>query len=185
MKKTLLCCTALSIALSCFCQATQKGTELGIGFDAGLPTGNFKNMSNFGIGGTATFAYHFNRLWAISFQTGYVVFAGRHISFADSTGNNATYKLPNLNTMPLKMGARCNLGKGFYAEPQAGFALLSKKGSDGIKRFTSFTYAASVGYAWRRGVNVSLRYERLTAYGGLSFIGVRITYNFFTSELGY
>ena len=82
----------------------------------------------------------------------------------------------------LKAGYRYTLnrsGYGLYVEPQAGYAA----GNDTYKDVASVSTVAAIGYLFQPignvRLDVGLRFENIfTAYGGYSFVGLRIAHNF-------
>lgn len=173
MKKTILVIAVLFASTVMYAQSGSSSVQkfdLSVGVDGGLPLGNLKETSKFGIGGTAKLGYNVTDNIAVTFQTGYISFAGKSEEF-----EGEKYKWPSLNFIPFKFGGRYTFANGFYAEPQLGFSRLGAKGEGGA---TGFTYAINAGYRMTPGIDVSARYEGVSKEGTVSFIGIRAAYSF-------
>ena len=181
MKKFKIALLSLSvlIAAQSFGQKESKktssgGTTFSIGVEAGLPVGkDLKDVSSFGIGGSAKAAINI-------FDGGDVTISAGYISFIGKTVTGTILKYPSLGTIPLKAGLRFKLGEGFYGEPQLGYTIAKFSGTDG--NINGFTYAGGIGYM-ASGIDVGVRYEAWTKSEGgdtatPSFIGLRVAYNF-------
>ena len=165
MKKTLLFLAIVFVSLTVSAQ-NATGPELSVGLDATLPIGNFKEGYNFGIGGTAKFAYNFTEQSAATFQTGYISFGGKTLD---------GFKIPAAGFIPFKAGYRYTTDGGIYFEPQLGFTSISVSGAGST---TGFTYAFNAGYRLTPGLDASIRYETVSKSGNSSFLGLRLAYGF-------
>jgi hypothetical protein len=180
MKKTILFFAVLFTTTAMYAQESLKGLgnyglwnypkfDVSVGAEGGMPLGNLKETSKFGIGGTAKLAYNVNGNIAVTFQTGFMSFAGK----TEESGDEK-YTYPALNFIPFKFGGRYTFPGGFYAEPQIGFTRMSAKGAGGA---TGFTYAINAGYKMTPGIDISARYEGVSKEGTVSFVGVRAAYS--------
>lgn len=172
MKKILVLAAVLFVTATSFAQSdatTTGGTEFSIGVDGALPLGDFKEAYNFGIGGSAKFAYNIDEVIALTLQAGYLSFSGKDLGQG--------FKLPSLGVIPVKVGGRYTFGGGVYGEPQLGLSFLNHGGG------SAFTYAFNLGYHMVPGVDISARYEGFSKSGS-SFpqIGFRLAYAFGTSK---
>ena len=168
MKKALFASVillALTVTKSFAQDKVSTGPELSIGIDGGIPVGDFKEGYKFGIGGTAKFAYNFDENVAITLQSGYISFSGKDFG---TLGKNSA-----LGFIPIKVGGRYTFPGGFFIEPQLGVTNINKRVG------TKFTYGGNLGYRMTPGIDVSARYEGISASGSnLSFIGFRVAYSF-------
>jgi hypothetical protein len=171
MKKLLLV-----VVIAVFAAANsyaQKETGVGrpslsIGVDGALPLGDFKEGSNFGIGGTLKGALPVAKDLDVTLTTGFISFSGKTI---EDEG-----KYPTVNTIPIKAGVRYRLASGPYFEPQLGYTIMSAKG---FKSTGAFTYAANVGFMFTDAIDLGVRYEAFSKNSATtSFLGARLAYNF-------
>jgi hypothetical protein len=174
MKRTLtILALAVITTFSAKAQDTKKekggtrGTDLSIGAEVALPTGDLADFNKVGFGGSAKVAFNV-------MQNGYITVSGGYISFAGK-GTGLT-SIPSLNIIPLKAGFRLNLG-GFYIEPQLGWTIAKSKGSDNSE--ASFTWAPNIGVVVAKVLDISARYESFSNDGStISHGGLRVAYNF-------
>lgn len=136
-----------------------SGVTIGIGIEGALPIGTFNTSSNFGIGGSLKGAFPVGASGDITITAGYINFSAKS-GFISS------------GLIPMKAGYRFRTSSGFYAEPQAGYGKFTKGGGGG------FLYAINAGYLDKSGFDIAARYEGISNKGTLSYIGLRIGYNF-------
>lgn len=164
MKKIILAICIITISATTY---AQKGTtQIGVGADVGIPTGDFGDGAKTGFGGYAKGLFGIGEAGQITFTTGYT-----------------TYKFKggydgNFNIIPLLAGYRHNFS-GFYAEPQVGYGIYGTKikglGSDS-EGF--FTWAVGFGYAMN-GLDIGARYQSGHKDGStLALVGIHVGYNF-------
>lgn len=181
LKLTLLAMTVMFTA-STFAQdnpVARRGLSLSIGPDAAFPVGTFRSESNykFGIGGSAKLAIPFAANFDATVQAGY-------IAFSQSKLNGVTDK-NTFSIIPFKGGIKYRTNPGFYIEPQAGFVQTKVSNMEGSGQFI---YALNLGYLIARAVDLSVRYEAISAKDqtvsgvtvkGISakMIGLRVAYN--------
>jgi hypothetical protein len=166
MKKLIVAICIIMISATTY---AQKGTtQIGVGADVGIPTGDFGDGAKTGFGGYAKGLFGIGEAGQITFTTGYT-----------------TYKLKgglpsgsNFSIIPLLAGYRHNFS-GFYAEPQVGYGIYGSK----IKGFGSdsegfFTWAVGFGYAMN-GLDIGARYQSGHKDGStLALVGIHVGYNF-------
>lgn len=151
------------------------GSELSIGLEAGLATGNLRNFSSMGVGGTIKYAYNFNENMAATFQSGYIDF----ISKNEKSNNYYSGKI-NTSQIPIKAGFRYSIGR-FYFEPQLGVSLIHQKFVDENEstNTSAFTYAGNIGVLATRNFDMSVRYEGMSkSNGSLGYLALRLAYSF-------
>ncbi len=139
--------------------------RLGIGLEAGLPTGNAHNISNFELGGTARLQYGLSHNVAVMLTSGYYNMFGK--------GDNNS-----LGIIPVKAGVKLFAGDGFYFSGEAGAAFETSTDPYTGTKNTKLDLSPGIGYAtktWDFGV----RYENFSgnsnSYG---LVGLRVAYGF-------
>jgi len=119
----LLVCVGLS--------ANAQGTFTPVwsaGFDlrGALPIGDFKDLTDFGVGGTGYVAYSVAPQVAITGRAGYMYFGGKELSYSSGT-TSGTIKT-NYGVIPILAGVKIFFSEGdsrVYAAGEAGLYLLS------------------------------------------------------------
>jgi len=149
--------------------------QLGIGFEIGLPMGDFGDAFKTGFGGTAKYLHGVGSAGQISLTSGYETFSAKDVP----SGSSASASI-----IPILVGYRHNFS-GAYVEPQLGYGIYGSKwdlpspigkGSDSEG---AFTWAIGAGYAMTQGLDLGVRYQSASKDGSTtSFIGFRIGYNF-------
>jgi len=140
--------------------------KLGIGLEAGIPTGNAKTISNFELGGTARLQYDASNHLAYTLTSGYYNMFGKDIE-----GTNLKYQ--SLGIVPLKAGVKAFFTPNLYfgAEAGAGFETIS--GGN-----TKLILSPALGFAnktWDAGV----RYENFSGQSNsYGLVGLRVAYAF-------
>jgi hypothetical protein len=171
MKKILLLLAFSAGALSTFAQTASKtdGGKFSIGIDAGLPTGNANNYSDFAIGGDLKYALAVAGNWDLSLSAGYTSFLGKTIT-VDGISTNAG----DVKGIPVKFAGRYNFdgNAGFFAEAAVGAAFIQDGGG------TTFLYAPGIGYALKNGFEIGARYEGWSNNGTVSQVALRAAYSF-------
>lgn len=160
---------------------SQQGLGLSVGPEFVIPVGTFRSESGykFGLGGSAKLVLPFTNNIAGSISVGY-------IGFSQSKFDSVTSK-NTFTTIPFKAGIRF-MTNGFYVEPQAGYTQTKQTNEEGSGQFT---YALNLGYLINKMIDISARYEAISAslndptISGITdkrisakMIGVRLAYNF-------
>ncbi len=173
MQKILPTFTLLLLSFSVFAQKKTNHFQAGVGVEAGLPVGDFGKDYSHGLGASLKLAYHFNPNIALTLQTGYMSFVGQNTNYS-VLSHSTSFKPTELGfiLIPLKLGYRTTVANGFFFEPQAGITTLAGGG-------TNVTFAFCAGYTIAPGLDVSGRFEAISAEAGsLSFVGIGASYNF-------
>ncbi len=152
--------------------SAQKGdTQIGVGADLAIPTGEFATYFKTGFGGYVKALLGVGKSGQVSFTTGYSTFKAVG-DFPLKTG-----------IAPLLLGYRANFN-GFFVEPQLGYSLNNAKlngGDEGVmtSQGGSVMWAAGIGYVFNNKVEVGARYESASSKGStLGLFGLRLGYNF-------
>jgi hypothetical protein len=173
MKETILILTAI-IAISFTLNAQNGNNQIGIAFDADVPTGDFGTFYKTGFGGTLKGLYGIGTAGQITLTTGYNRFTAK-----GSTSNAKE----TLGIIPVLLGYRHNIS-GLFIEPQIGYGRYSDKvnvsGNSGSDNKGAFTWAVGAGYQIS-GFEFGVRFQSgkvKDPTSSFSFVGLHIGYNF-------
>ncbi|MDB5130277.1 MAG: hypothetical protein JWR02_26 [Mucilaginibacter sp.] len=174
-KSSKLITVALSAAALFFAgnvkAQTTKATDdsklrLGIGVEAGIPTGNAHNVSDFELGGTARLQYDADKSFAITLTSGYYNMFGK-----DIPGTNVKYQ--SLGIVPLKAGIKAFFASDLYFGAEAGAGFETNSGGG-----TKFIVSPALGFA-NKTWDVGVRYENFSGQGNnYGLVGLRLAYAF-------
>ena len=149
------------LVLACLISAVsfgQKSWRMGVGINGGVAT---KDAYNFVLGADARFQR------GLGESTSLIVTGGvTHFFKTDKTLKAATF-------VPVKLGFKYFLNTNFYAagEAGAGFGVSSD-----LK--TSFVWSPSIGFAFKEGIDISVKYEDFSKYETTKQVALRIAYGF-------
>ena len=172
MKKTLFS-LAIGIIVSLAAHAQSGNNQIGVGAEAGIPTGKgASETTKIGIGGSVKALFGVGSSGQITLTSGYMSFGGKNLP----DGYKAT-----LTVIPVLAGYRQNFG-GFYVEPQAGVGFLKQKesyqGENGAEKATKLTWAVGAGYVINKNIDLGARYQRSEFEdGSISLVGIKVAYN--------
>jgi hypothetical protein len=151
----------------------EQATSLqwGLSLSQGLTTSSFQE-SVFGVEGNVSKAISSNV--EATFSVGYAHVFHKEQYF--STVNALYPSLGNIydtqrNIIPVKAGLRLYLGDLFYLGGEAGVAFTS--GS-----VTSFVYTPSMGFKFRNGIDVGVKYDNYSNYNIDDVLAVKVGYHF-------
>ena len=172
MKKIITLGLASFFAIQLIAQETTSNSKVSsnstfsLGVETGLPTADFSNTHNFGIGASAKIAAELSQNAAFTISVGYLSFSGKEVTVLGSTFKNNAF-----NVIPVKAGIRGIFDGGFYVEPQIGYTFFTgNNNSSG-----AFTYAPNIGFITASKIDFSIRYEVMTRdNSNLSHFGVRL-----------
>jgi len=170
MKKTsILIAAAFSAAALLFTNEVKAQTttasplRLGIGLEAGIPSGSI--ASDFETGITARLQYDLSPGFAVTFTSGYYDFLGKDVT--------TNYKSPDVGIVPVKVGVKSFFAQNVYvgAEIGAGFETISNGQAKLI-------LAPALGYA-NKTWDVGFRYENFSSSGrSYGVFALRLAYAF-------
>jgi len=176
MKKFFIIAAFSLLALSTY---AQRGVNyLGLAFEAGLPTGDFSDAANVGVGGSlkALLGVGNSGDGQISFTTGYTSFKVK--------GFLGPSIKANYSIVPILLGYRHTFS-GFFLEPKLGAGVYGLRGSvmgeTESDSDAGFTWAMCTGWANKQGLEIGLRYQSgklADADSPFSLFGVHVGYNF-------
>ncbi|MCZ4223625.1 hypothetical protein [Pedobacter rhodius] len=158
--------------------AKAQHAKIGIGAEAGFPSGNFSGLSSVGAGASLKAEFPLSKAFSIIVNGGIMNFFGR---------NNQLLSVQDLTYAPLKAGLKYQLSETFYAEGQLGAALPLNNGQK-----TLFAWSPGLGNLFnlpgKHMLDLGIRYEGWTGKNeSLSFlnrsntkgfIGIRFAYIF-------
>lgn len=165
-----LTAVALFIGTNVKAQSTPPASQLrfGVGLEAGVPTGNAHNISNFELGGTARLQYGTSDHFALMLTSGYYNLFGKTVS--TPTGD---VKYSSLGIIPVKAGLKAFFSDNVYfsAEAGAGFEMNGTKN-------TKLILSPGLGWANKKW-DVGVRYEDFSGQSNnYGLVGLRVAYGF-------
>ena len=141
--------------------------RLGIGLEAGAPTGSAHNFSNFELGGTARLQYDVSNSFAWTLTSGY------YNMFGKDRPTPLTGKYSDVGIVPLKAGIKAFFASNLYFGAEVGAGFETMYNSD-VKMIAS----PGLGYA-SKSWDVGIRYENFSGQSNnYGLVGLRIAYGF-------
>jgi len=164
--RKILFATVFVVASFIGANAQSGNNQIGIAFDAGIPTGDFGDGFKTGFGGQVRGLLGVGTAGQVSLTTGFSTFKEK-----EETGANF-----KMNIIPVLLGYRHNFS-GIYVEPQVGYGSYAFKSDLGDASDGAFTWAVGLGYA-KNGIDVGARYQSGQKDGSIALIGLHLGYNF-------
>jgi hypothetical protein len=144
------------------------GVRMGIGLDAGEPTGNLTIGSTFVLGGTISLQYGITDRFAVALTSGADHFFSKY-----KPGTHVRYD--SFGIIPIKAGFKAFYTPNLYVDAEAGVGIEETDSGTGLKKFL---FSPALGWAnshW----DVSFRYDTYYTPGdNYGFVAVRIAYGF-------
>ncbi len=169
MKKLTLSLAVMAISFCATAQKSEQPLKFSVGVEAGLPVGDFKTTSKFGIGGSLQGEYAAAETVGITLSAGYLSFGGKTVDL----GEGISGKLPSTSVVPVLAGAKIYFAEKVYGHAQVGMSFFN----NGLG--SAFTYSPGIGVKASDNIDVLVKYQAASKNGGtLSFIGLRLAYNF-------
>ncbi|MDT3404956.1 hypothetical protein [Mucilaginibacter terrae] len=145
--------------------------RLGIGVEAGVPTGNAHDGSNFALGGTARLQYGAAQNVALTLTSGFYNFFGKEIG-------NTNFKTESLGVIPVKAGIKAYTTGGFYFSGEVGAGFETKSRYLNGDKDTKLILSPGVGYSWSN-VDLGVRYENFSGQSNnYGMVAARLAYGF-------
>ena len=145
--------------------AQRGNNQIGVAFEAGIPTGDFGDAVKAGFGGSAKGLLGVGTAGQVTLTVGYTSFTFKDFSDVHWT------------ILPVLLGYRHNFS-GFYVEPQAGYGSYAYKQSGVSVSTGEFTWAIGLGYAMS-GFDIGARYQSASKDNStVSLVGLHVGYNF-------
>jgi hypothetical protein len=171
-KSTKLMATAIAAAAIFFgtnvkAQTTTNSPwRLGIGVEAGVPTGDAHTSSKFSLGGTARLQYGADQGLAYTLTSGYYHFFGSEIG-------NTGVKYASGGIVPVKAGIKAFFADKIYFGAEAGAGFETNSGGN-----TKLILSPGLGYAGK-SLDVGVRYENFSGQSNnYGLVGLRVAYGF-------
>lgn len=160
---------ALLIGSNVKAQTTPSSAfRLGFGLEAGVPTGNASNVSNFTLGGTARLQYGLTNDLALTLTSGYYSFFGKSYTVGTTKVDG-----PNFGVVPLKAGIKAFFAENLYFGAELGAGFETSTGGN-----TKFLAAPGLGWANKKW-DISARYENFAGQSNnYGLVGLRLAYGF-------
>jgi len=174
--KTLFRSIAASLVVAALFTATQVKAQttpanawrLGIGLDAGVPTGSATIGANFILGGNARLQYGLSNSFALTLTAGADHFFTKMIPGTDQ-------RFQSYGVIPVKAGIKWFFIPGIYFGAEAGIAEEASSTKYGPARFD---YSPGLGWAGTHW-DIGARYEGITSSGtSYGFVALRLAYGF-------
>ena len=171
MKKTLL--FFLLVSASCFCCFAQApgGTQISIGPEIGMPTGDANKVFNLVLGGSVKFEIPIKSPGLFATLTaGYVVF--KVYSYYEGYIENGQY-------IPLEIGVKYYIPNSpVYIEGEGGLSINNNQNFSGNQIAPMF--APSIGISClKNSIDISARLEnRVENLGSVTQLSLRLAYKF-------
>lgn len=172
MKRILLIAAAGFLMFNhAYAQSKAGESKIGLGLDAAIPVGNYKNVADYGLGFSLLYQKPVTQNLSITGNVGYLRFHGPAIF------SNIKYKE---GYVPIKAGARYFVLPGIYGAAELGVAVPT---ANGYGSGTAFIYVPALGAMLKvtsKGtLDIGLRYENWARSNSTrSFAGIRAGYNF-------
>jgi hypothetical protein len=139
--------------------------RLGVGVEAGVPTGNLNDFSHFELGGTARLQYDTKSNISFMLTSGY------YNAFAKKIG---TVSPKDLGIVPVKAGLKVFATENIYFSGEAGAGFETNYAKN-----TKLILSPGIGYANYQGLDIGLRYENFSGQSdSYGMVGLRIAYGF-------
>lgn len=175
MKKHLSIILGLVLLVAFTNVNAQSKFTLNVGPELALPMGSFGDVAGFGFGGSVGGELGLAENMKGFATVGYLMFGEKDVAGLGKWSYSA---------IPILVGAKYYLGKGgFYTMAETGFHLWTVESTVtffGVSTTvdassTEFTYGVGAGYEFG-AFDVNAKY--IGAGSGISYIGVRVAYNF-------
>ncbi len=139
--------------------------RLGIGLEAGVPTGGISDFSKFELGGTARLQYDMPGNVSLLLTTGYYNLFKK---------NSSPVVGGDLGIVPLKFGVKDFFIPNWYVSGEVGPGWETNYGKN-----TKLILSPGIGYASNKGIDIGLRYENFSGQSdNYGMVGLRIAYGF-------
>lgn len=165
------------VSLSLVFKVQSQQVSLGFSPEINLPTGNASSISGIGFGASLKAEYEITDKHAITASGGYNIFIGKRYFGS---------RVPNIESIPVKLGFKYYPSADFYVEAQAGAAIHQA----GFSK-TSFIWSPGFGTRFKTGsannkIDFGLRYEAWANSGYSSNANLKTTtFGFIGLKLGY
>jgi len=162
--------TALFFTANVKAQTVPAGSlRMGIGVDAGDPTGNLTISSTFVLGGNISLQYGLTNRFAAEITSGADHFFSKYVP------GSTTVRYNSFGIIPIKAGFKAFYTPNLYVDGQIGVGIEEDDSGTGPKKFL---VSPALGWAERHW-DVSVRYDSYYTPGdNYGFVALRIAYGF-------
>lgn len=151
--------------------AQTPSNKLTLGFELGLPLGDFSTVHDAGTG--VSLIYH-KAIGASTYFTGNL----GYMRFSGKVRMGSTDMKFKSDRVPVKVGLKHYVSNGFYGAAEMGVAISTGAQSTGV----AFAYSPAIGRDFALGnkskLDLGLRYESWLKNGHSNFIGLRTALSF-------
>ena len=199
MRRLVLVCVLLMLALNMTVLAQDNvNGQWAVGFNGsgGIPTGDFKNLSDFGFGGSGWVGYMVDPYFTLTGKVGYLRFSGKDYNL--SIQGTAVAASTTYSIVPITVGGRYFFSQGdshVYGSAEAGLYLLNTNidikatgnnayfSGSGSSSESKFGVAPTLGIQFKAGDNMNVdvhgNYTAVFTSGStLSWIGFGVGLEF-------
>ncbi|HEY0299134.1 MAG TPA: hypothetical protein VGB84_07935 [Arachidicoccus sp.] len=166
--------------------ASRSNFTLGVGPEAGLPLGDFKDAFKWSLGGSvqADFAIVKKDLYVVV-NAGFDNFFGKDNNFISADGKTTSSK--DLRIIPAQAGLKYYFPTtNLYIQGTAGAGFLTNKNDIEADKSASFIYSPQIGYlfalAKKNYLDVGVKFQGNSkiydAGKSYNYLGLRVAYNF-------
>jgi hypothetical protein len=142
MKKMFLIATVLSVfSIGSRAQSKNQDFTFGGGLNLNLPTGDFSNGWNLGLGFQFQGELKIAQNASAVFTTGYTEYFGKDVNLG-----GFGFTTPNVGFIPFLAGIRIYPSEGFFIGAQAGFGTFTNTGASGN---SGFDFYPQIGFNGR------------------------------------
>jgi len=143
--------------------------RLGVGVEAGIPTGDLNNNSSFTLGGTARLQYDTRSNISLMLTSGYYNVFEKNYTIGTTTVSPAS-----LGIIPVKAGIKVFATQNFYFSGEVGAGIETNYAKN-----TKLIVAPGLGYANAGGLDIGARYENFSGQSNnYGIAALRIAYGF-------
>lgn len=143
--------------------------RLGIGVEAGVPTGNRSDFSKFELGGTARLQYDTKSNLSFMLTSGYY-----NMFAKDQKIGTTTYKYDSAGLVPVKAGIKAFATSKIYFSGEVGAGFETNYAKN-----TKLIVSPGIGYANAGGLDIGVRYENFSGQNdNYGLVGLRLAYGF-------
>jgi hypothetical protein len=185
---TALTAAAIFFGTNVKAQTVPKNAlRFGVGVEGLLPvSGQLKDISNVGLGGTARLQYGVANNLALTLTSGYYNYFGKentYETFSGTTVTRVTQKAVDFGMVPIKAGIKAFVSDGFYVGGEVGAGFETKDAYRGATgelngKATKLILAPGLGYA-SKSWDVGARYENFSGQdNNYGIVGLRVAYGF-------
>jgi hypothetical protein len=143
--------------------------RLGVGLEAGVPTGNRSDFSKFELGGTARLQYDTKSNISLMLTSGYY-----NMFAKEQTIGTVKVSPDNVGIVPVKAGIKAFATTNFYFSGEVGAGFETNYAKN-----TKLIVSPGLGYANAGGLDIGLRYENFSGQSdNYGLVGLRVAYGF-------